>query len=100
MANLPKFEAGTPNISGAIGLAAAIDYLENIGWIIKIMKKNCLFISMKIIKNKRTRNLWTGRTAHSGVISFNLEGIHPHDLATALDLEELLFEQVTIVDNY
>jgi len=90
-ANLPnKFEAGTPNISGAIGLAAAIDYLENIGMdnIKNYEEELFIYLYEKLI-NINGLEIYgpDDLTAHSGVISFNLEGIHPHDLATALDLE-------------
>ncbi|SHE59394.1 cysteine desulfurase / selenocysteine lyase [Atopostipes suicloacalis DSM 15692] len=90
-ASLPnKFEAGTPDISGAIGLGAAIDYLEAIG--MENIKKHeedlLVYLYKKLIKIDGLeiygpRNLQD----HSGVVSFNLQGIHPHDLATALDLE-------------
>ena len=90
-ANLPnKFEAGTPNISGAIGLAAAIDYLENIGMdnIKNYEEELFIYLYEKLI-NINGLEIYgpDDLTARSGVISFNLEGIHPHDLATALDLE-------------
>ena len=90
-ANLPnKFEAGTPNISGAIGLAAAIDYLENIGMdnIKNYEEELFIYLYEKLLKINGLEIYGPDDlTAHSGVISFNLEGIHPHDLATALDLE-------------
>lgn len=90
-ASLPnKFEAGTPNISGAIGLAAAIDYLEAIGMENIHAYEDELFnyLYEKLIEIEGLEIYGLKDTAeHAGVISFNLDDIHPHDLATALDLE-------------
>ena len=90
-ANLPnKFEAGTPNISGAIGLGVAVDYLETIGMdnIKKYEDDLFSYLYEKLTKIDGL-NIYGLKDLenHSGVVSFNLEGIHPHDLATALDLE-------------
>lgn len=85
-----KFEAGTPNISGAIGLGAAIDYLNTIGMknieeyeynLFQYLYKN--LIDIDGIKIYGPDNL----SERSGVVSFNLDDIHPHDLSTAFDLE-------------
>ncbi|WP_429971631.1 aminotransferase class V-fold PLP-dependent enzyme [Fructilactobacillus sp. Tb1] len=85
-----KFEAGTPNIVGAIGLAAAIDYLNQIGMdnIEKIehkLVKQCL----AELKQIDGITIYGPQNAdqHTGVISFNLMGLHPHDVSTGLDLE-------------
>lgn len=85
-----KFEAGTPNMAGAIGLAAAIDYLEAIGMdaierheqdlIAYIFPKLQAIEGLKIYGSQDLAK-------RSGVISFNLGDLHPHDLATALDYE-------------
>lgn len=85
-----KFEAGTPNISGAIGLAEAINYLETIGMdaimsheqeIVSYLMPRLLEIEdLTIYGPKDTKD-------RAGVIAFNIEGIHPHDLATAMDME-------------
>lgn len=90
-ASLPnKFEAGTPNISGAIGLGAAIDYLnakgmENIkNYESELLKY--LYEKLREIDGITIYGL-KNLKEHSGVISFNLDDIHPHDLATTLDLE-------------
>lgn len=90
-AQLPnKFEAGTPNISGAIGLAAAVEYLEDIGIenIEKYEKSIQEYLLIKILEVEGIF-LYGPRNMKDrvGVISFNLEGTHPHDLATALDLD-------------
>src|SRR5699024_9383588 len=90
-ANLPNnFEAGKPHISGAIGLAAEIDYLENIGMdnIKNYEEELFIYLNEKLINiNELEIYVQVDITAHAGVISFNLERIDPHDLATALDLE-------------
>ena len=85
-----KFEAGTPNISGAIGLGAAVDYLNAIGMSNVKKREDELF---RYLYNEITKidgiEIYgaTDLEQQSGVMSFNLEDIHPHDLATALDLE-------------
>lgn len=83
-----KFEAGTQNVEGVIGLGAAIDYIERIGYenISKIEKEvvsyaikelsKLDFIELYLTKNNKN---------HCGVISFNIKGIHPHDVASILD---------------
>ena len=85
-----KFEAGTPNMAGAIGLAAAIDYLEAVGMdaierheqdlIAYVFPKLQAIEGLKIYGSQDLAK-------RSGVISFNLGDLHPHDLATALDYE-------------
>lgn len=85
-----KFEAGTPNMAGAIGLAAAIDYLEAIG-MDAIERHEQDLIAYVFPKLQAIEGL-TIYGSHdlakrSGVISFNLGDLHPHDLATALDYE-------------
>ncbi|MBM7543441.1 cysteine desulfurase/selenocysteine lyase [Weissella beninensis] len=84
-----KFEAGTPNIAGAIGLAAAIDYLKKIGWQKIISHEQALmqatFKNLKTIPNLIIYGSQVPED-HYGVISFNLADLHPHDIATGLDL--------------
>jgi len=83
-----KFEAGTPNIAGAIGLRAAIDYLEGIG-IEKAAahEKELLLHANRVLPAiPRLRLVGTAREKIS-VVSFVLEGIHPHDIGTILDQE-------------
>lgn len=81
-----KFEAGTPNIAGAIGLAAAIDYLQNIG-----MKKIALYeqelTSYAIEKMMQIPNMkiFGNAPERGGVLSFNIGNVHPHDLSHFLD---------------
>jgi cysteine desulfurase/selenocysteine lyase len=81
-----KFEAGTPNIAGAVGLGAAIDYLDSIG-----MEKISLYeqeiTSYALMKMSKIEGMTIyGPTKHrGGAISFNLGNIHPHDMAHFLD---------------
>ncbi|WEV44791.1 cysteine desulfurase [Streptococcaceae bacterium ESL0687] len=85
-----KFEAGTPNISGAIGLGAAIDYLENIGMDeIHAYEAELVNYLMPKLYEIPGLTIYGPRdlSKRSGVISFNLDNIHPHDVATALDME-------------
>jgi cysteine desulfurase/selenocysteine lyase len=83
-----KFEAGTPNISGAIGLAAAIDYLEGLG-IERVHAHEQALLQRATAALGRIPGLTiVGQAARkAGVISFTLEGVHPHDLGTILDAE-------------
>lgn len=84
-----KFEAGTQNVEGVVGLGAAIDYIESIGYktinkveqevteyaVNELYKLN--FIEMYVTPNKQNR---------SSVVSFNVKGVHPHDVASILDV--------------
>ena len=85
-----KSEAGTPNIAGAIGLAAAIDYLDKIG-METVHQYEQELIAYVFPKLQAVEGLTIygseDLTQRSGVISFNLAGLHPHDVATALDYE-------------
>ncbi|CAJ1221840.1 cysteine desulfurase [Limosilactobacillus fermentum] len=85
-----KFEAGTQNIAGAVGLGAAIDYLTAIGMdqveahervLVQTVLPQLLAIEGLTVYGP------TDPAKHTGVISFNLGHLHPHDLATALDME-------------
>ncbi|NLM67291.1 MAG: SufS family cysteine desulfurase, partial [Enterococcus sp.] len=90
-ASLPwKFEAGTPNMAGAIGLAAAIDYLETIG-LEEIHAYETELMAYLLPKLAAIEGLTIygpiDPSKRAGVVAFNLDGIHPHDVATALDME-------------
>lgn len=90
-ADIPhKFEAGTPNIAGAIGLAAAIDYLEDIG-MDQIYNHERRLVEYTLEKMRQIEGLSiygpTDARLRSGVITFNIDGVHPHDVATAMDME-------------
>lgn len=82
-----KFEAGTPCIAQAIGLGAAIDYINEIGLTnIHDYVKHLLKISLKKLQTIDELTIYGHQVGESSsVISFNLEGVHPHDLAQFLD---------------
>ena len=92
-AELPhKFEAGTVNAGGAVGLAAALDYLEQVG-----------FDEIHAREQALTRLAFDGLTSisgvhilgsndpaeHCGILSFTVDGVHPHDIAAILDEDEV-----------
>jgi cysteine desulfurase/selenocysteine lyase len=83
-----KFEAGTPNIEGAIGLKAAIDYLNKIGLDqISIYENELLqYATEKLSQIPQLKIIGTAKEKAS-IISFVLENIHPHDVGTILDFE-------------
>ena len=83
-----KFEAGTQNVEGVIGLGAAIDYIQKIGYdkIQEIEKEVVLYARQELSKlDFLTLYLTPNEENHSGVISFNINGVHPHDVASILD---------------
>ena len=87
-----KFEAGTQNVEGVIGLGAAIDYIQKIGYdkiqekeneIIKYARQELSKLNyLKLYLTPNSQN-------HSSVISFNINGVHPHDVASILDSENV-----------
>jgi cysteine desulfurase / selenocysteine lyase len=83
-----KFEAGTPNVAGAIGLGAAVDYLQSIGLEnISAHEQELLrYCSLTLGAMDDLRIIGTAKDK-SSVISFILEGVHPHDIGTVLDNE-------------
>lgn len=85
-----KFEAGTPNIAGAIALGAALDYLAELG-MEQVQAHEQELVAYVLPKLQAIKGLTVygpeNPAKHTGVISFNLEGLHPHDVATALDYE-------------
>ena len=85
-----KFEAGTQNVEGVIGLGAAIDYIEELGYekIQEIEKEVVKYAREELSKlDYLTLYLTPNEENHSGVISFNINGVHPHDVASILDSE-------------
>lgn len=81
-----KFEGGTPIIAGAIGLGAAIDFLEQIGLDnIEKHEEDLIKYSMGKLEAVQGFTMYGPRENHKGLITFNLDDIHPHDLATILD---------------
>jgi cysteine desulfurase/selenocysteine lyase len=83
-----KFEAGTPNISGAVGLAAAMDFLEELG-IGKAAAHEHQLLAAATAALMRIPGVHIHGTAEdkSAILSFTLQGVHPHDLGTILDHE-------------
>jgi cysteine desulfurase/selenocysteine lyase len=83
-----KFEAGTPNIAGVIGLGVAVDYVNSIGFEAMVSHEQALLSyatpmlaaipGLRIVGNAREK---------TGILSFVLEGVHPHDIGTILDGE-------------
>ncbi|QQR89824.1 MAG: cysteine desulfurase [Myxococcales bacterium] len=83
-----RFEAGTPNIAGVIGMGAALEYLEKLGMQTVFEHEQALLTyaheKLKAIPNVRL----VGQAAQKvGVVSVVLEGIHPHDIGTVLDMD-------------
>lgn len=87
-----KFEAGTQNVGGVVGLGAAIDYIEKIGYD-EIRKYEDEVVGYAIDElsklNYLTLYITPNRENHSSVISFNIKGVHPHDVASILDSENV-----------
>jgi cysteine desulfurase / selenocysteine lyase len=83
-----KFEAGTPNISGAVGLAAAMDYVESLG-LDAIAAHEHRLLEHATRELQRIPGIEIIGTAHhkAAVLSFTMTGVHPHDLGTILDAE-------------
>ena len=81
-----KFEAGTPNISGGIGLGAAIDYIEGVGYEnIEVYEHNLLTYAIQELKKIKGLRLIGEPKEQAGVISFLLGAHHPLDVGTILD---------------
>lgn len=83
-----KFEPGTPNIAGAVGLGAALDYLESIGMeniaeYVEHLAQEA-YDALSLVSQLR---LFGPRSGRTGALSFWIEGLHPHDIATFLDQE-------------
>jgi cysteine desulfurase/selenocysteine lyase len=80
-----RLEAGTPVISGAIGLAKAIEYIDSIGFnVIHEHTQKLHHYTLSKLSSIQGLTIYN-KTADNPVIAFNLEGIHPHDVATFLD---------------
>jgi cysteine desulfurase/selenocysteine lyase len=88
--NVPpyRFEAGTPHIAGAVGLAAAIDYLTGIGFepIARFEQALLEYATEALARLPGVRLIGTA-AEKAGVLSFVLDGVHPHDVGTILDRE-------------
>ena len=87
-----KFEAGTQNVEGVIGLGAAIDYINEIGYdkIAEVEKELTEYAREKLSKlDYLDLYLTPNQENHSSVFSFNIKGVHPHDVASILDTENV-----------
>ena len=85
-----KFEAGTQNVEGVVGLSSAIDYIEKIGYDkIQKIEKEVVEYALEELKKLDFLELYVtpNKENHSSVISFNIKGVHPHDVASILDSE-------------
>jgi cysteine desulfurase/selenocysteine lyase len=83
-----KFEAGTPHIEGAIGLGAAIDYLQTLGMeTVRSFEDELLEHGTRVLSEVKGLRLIGTAREKAGVLSFTLDGIHPHDVGTILDQE-------------
>jgi len=81
-----KFEGGTPIIAGAVGLGAAIDFLNEIGMEeIERAEKQMVRYAMEQMKEIEGLTIYGPQENRSSLITFNLDSVHPHDLATVLD---------------
>lgn len=85
-----KFEAGTPPIAEAVGFGAAIDYLGDLG-LARTQEHEALLVrrAIEVLQGCSGIHLYGPRSTWepAGILSFNVAGIHPHDLAQALDAE-------------
>ncbi len=85
-----KFEAGTPHVAGGIGLGAAIDYLESIGLEnIRLHENGLLTYGTRVLQEVDGLRIIGTAKQKSSVLSFVVEGIHPHDVGTILDREQI-----------
>ena len=83
-----KFEAGTPNIAGAIGLGAAIDYVESVGYeAFGAYEDELLDYGTKALESIGGLRIIGTAPRKAGILSFVIENIHPHDIGTILDAE-------------
>lgn len=86
--NVPphRFEAGTPNIAGAVGLAAAMEYVEALGFdAIGAHEHDLLTYATERLLEIPQLRIYGTADSKAAVISFTLDGIHPHDIGTILD---------------
>ncbi len=87
-----KFEAGTQNVEGAVGLGAAIDYLNNVKMEnVEKIEKELMKYAMDELSKLDFVTIYGPRdlSKHAGVISFNVNKVHPHDVASILDSENV-----------
>jgi cysteine desulfurase/selenocysteine lyase len=83
-----KFEAGTPHIAGGIGLGAAIDYVNGIGLEkIRAYEEELLHYAADALATVKGMNIIGTAKEKAAVLSFVMDGVHPHDIGTILDHE-------------
>ena len=92
-AELPhKFEAGTVNAAGAVGLGAAIDYINSIGFD-EIIRRDHELTTLLMEEMRRIPHVdvigHPDPLRHCGIVTFTIDGVHPHDIATVLDEEHI-----------
>lgn len=81
-----RFEAGTPHIAGAVGLKAALAYIERIGYdTIEAHERELLAYATEVLQNIESLRIIGTAARKAAVISFDIDGIHPHDVGTILD---------------
>jgi len=80
-----RFEAGTPHIVGALGLAAAVDYVEGIGLAAIHAHETALVREARAALSRLNSVRLFGPEESAGIVSFAVEGVHPHDIGTILD---------------
>ena len=87
--NVPfKFEAGTPNIAGAIGLGAAVKWIESFGYDAMVQhEQELLAYGRDVLQSIEGVTLIGASEHNAGVIAFTVAGVHPHDVGTILDHE-------------
>ena len=88
--NVPphRFEAGTPNVAGAVGLGAAIEYITGLGWEgITAHEADLLAYATAALESIAGLRLIGTARHRAGAVSFVLDNVHPHDIGTVLDLE-------------
>lgn len=88
-ADIPqKFEAGTPHIAGAIGLGAAVDYMNGIDWDAAVAHEQALLAyATEQLQAMNTITIYGTAAKKAGIVSFAIDGVHPHDIGTILDFE-------------
>lgn len=83
-----KFEAGTPNIAGAIGMGAAIDYLDSVGHgSIAAHEEDLVAYAVERVSGLNTVEMVAEPDRRAAIVSFNIKDVHPHDVGTILDHE-------------
>ena len=83
-----KFEAGTPNIAGGIGLGAAVDYVNDLGLDrIGAYEASLLEYGTRLLSGMSNVRIIGTASQKSGILSFVMDGVHPHDVGTILDAE-------------